>query len=183
MTRPIEKVQRGRGCQMSVLCFNLFVLLVFVVAGYEDWITKTHETWQIVGFSISAFFFCSTICFYALTLIDPGYVEPQQNFQLLLDRLMAENYHLDYVCIPCESLRPEDADHCNFCNRCVQKFDHHCVFVNNCLGYRNHKWFLLFLFSFTIYMCTLLIHSAAKLIIFAMTENPAPAVIAFNWSI
>lgn len=97
---------------------------------------------------------------------------------------MAENYHLDYVCIPCETLRPEDADHCNFCNRCVQKFDHHCVFVNNCLGYRNHKWFLLFLFSFTTYMVCMLIHSITKLIVFAITdENPPPKVIAFNWSI
>jgi len=99
-------------------------------------------------------------------MIDPGYVPKQPNFLRLLKQLIAENYHLDYVCVPCETLRPENADHCNFCNRCVQKFDHHCVFVNNCLGYRNHKWFLLFLVSFTIYMIGLLLHTVLQVIKF-----------------
>ena len=88
----------------------------------------------------------------------------------LLKRLIAENYHLDYVCVPCETLRPENAEHCNFCNRCVQKFDHHCVFVNNCLGYRNHKWFLLFLASYTVYL--LLVITTALIIIVRYCVSP-----------
>lgn len=62
---------------MSALLFNVFVISVFVYAGYEDWTRpKPKNNWRITGFSISAFFFCATIIFYALTLIDPGYVEP-----------------------------------------------------------------------------------------------------------
>lgn len=41
--------------------------------------------------------------------------------------------------------------------RCIEKFDHHCNFVNNCLGYRNHKYFLGFIFSYLIYFSTGLI--------------------------
>lgn len=44
--------------------------------------------------------------------------------------------------------------HCNFCARCVEKFDHHCSFINNCLGYRNHKFFLAFIFSYLAYFIT-----------------------------
>jgi hypothetical protein len=89
--------------------------------------------------------------------------------------------------VPCETLRPENADHCNFCNRCVQKFDHHCVFINNCLGYRNHKWFLLFLVSFSIYMVFMLTHSLYQLV-WAMLGNnnfqsKSSVMIAINWGL
>lgn len=75
MTRPIEKVSRNNGCQIGALLFNLFVVGLFVFAGVEDWLTNTKNVEQLVGFSLSAFFFIITIVFYALTMINPGYVE------------------------------------------------------------------------------------------------------------
>ncbi|KAK7931544.1 palmitoyltransferase SWF1 [Apiospora marii] len=42
---------------------------------------------------------------------------------------------------------PPRSKHCAVCNRCVAKMDHHCVFINNCVGYGNQAYFILLLLS------------------------------------
>ena len=114
---------------------------------------------------LNTIFFALAIIFYCLTLIDPGYVPLKKDFLGLMERLVDEELHLDYICINCENLRPENTMHCNYCNKCVQGFDHHCTFVNNCLGYKNHKYFLLFLFFFTLYIVAMIYHSILAMIL------------------
>lgn len=40
--------------------------------------------------------------------------------------------------------RPERAHHCTSCGMCVLRYDHHCPWVGNCIGWHNHRYFLLF---------------------------------------
>lgn len=49
-------------------------------------------------------------------------------------------------CNRCQSHKPPRCHHCSICQRCVLKMDHHCIWVVNCVGARNYKFFLLFMF-------------------------------------
>uniref|UniRef100_A0A4W4F1X0 Palmitoyltransferase n=1 Tax=Electrophorus electricus TaxID=8005 RepID=A0A4W4F1X0_ELEEL len=48
-------------------------------------------------------------------------------------------------CDPCQVIKPDRCHHCSTCDQCVLKMDHHCPWVNNCVGFSNYKFFVLFL--------------------------------------
>ncbi|KAL6473309.1 hypothetical protein MHYP_G00194970 [Metynnis hypsauchen] len=48
-------------------------------------------------------------------------------------------------CDCCQLIKPDRCHHCSTCDQCVLKMDHHCPWVNNCVGFSNYKFFVLFL--------------------------------------
>jgi hypothetical protein len=58
------------------------------------------------------------------------------------------------LCPDCLCVRTTRSRHCTVCDRCVERFDHHCPWINNCVGVKNHNNFICFV---TFMTATLLI--------------------------
>lgn len=80
--------------------------------------------------------------FYSLVLIlGPGKVSISP---LRSQELIRQGVHGKF-CSFCKILQPSRTVHCNSCQQCIPKFDHHCLLTNSCIGYRNHFHFIMML--------------------------------------
>merc|ERR1712190_135218 len=49
------------------------------------------------------------------------------------------------VCVVCRATRQMRSHHCKECGRCVERLDHHCPWIDNCVGIGNQRSFYCFI--------------------------------------
>ena len=118
---------------ISQFCLMAFVFPFMVYEG-RAWLKTTIcsllAVWAFFGLIFQA--------------LGPGIVKNDSSISLV-DLL--DEFDVREVCPTCKVIILPRSRHCNICNICVDRFDHHCQWMNNCVGSRNHCYFLVFVFT------------------------------------
>lgn len=84
------------------------------------------------------------------SLRDPGYLDlntENEESQSLISEEERKKQKAGIICSDCCSRRPLRTYHCSKCYRCVIRYDHHSILLNQCIGYNNqiqYSFFLMF---------------------------------------
>ena len=89
----------------------------------------------------------SLLLFFTVSFKNPGYLPAKKEETLLvpITQSLYMKYDLSRVCPDCKLFRTTRSRHCQCCDRCVDKFDHHCPWLLNCIGAKNLGLFYSFL--------------------------------------
>ena len=118
-----------------------------------------EQSFNVLAFIIAALAPFIALSFFVASAKDPGYLRPQHDFLEMLTKI-----HPCEMCPDCLVLRTPRSRHCAICNRCVERFDHHCPWLNNCVGIRNHNSFIIFLVSLSLELVAIVISCLVTLI-------------------
>lgn len=106
-------------------------------------------SWDWLATCCIILFVISLLLNVIVTFSNPGYLEKDDSipFTALLDTIEASS-----LCPDCYVVRSPRCRHCNLCNKCIDRFDHHCPWINNCIGKGNFRKFYSFVFVQLIYL-------------------------------
>ncbi|XP_005397942.1 PREDICTED: probable palmitoyltransferase ZDHHC4 [Chinchilla lanigera] len=152
---------------------HAFVILHLVLQG----LVYIEYTWEVFGYCqelefslpyilLPYLFLIVNLVFFALTcLTNPGTVtKTNELFYLQVYEFDDVMFPKNVNCSTCGIKKPARSKHCSVCNRCVHRFDHHCVWVNNCIGAWNTRYFLIYLLTLSASAAAVAILSGAFLV-------------------
>lgn len=167
----------GRFKTVKQTPINVITGIAIVLPGVIFWIFEAKWIWYSISPALTIVFsyiWLLTFMFYfRAATSDPGILPRNIHFPKDVTTIdtPAPDEYFNAISIPsfregngvtvkycptCHIWRPPRASHCGVCNSCIISHDHHCKYLNNCVGYRNYRYFLWFLLTACV-SCTLVV--------------------------
>ena len=147
-------IRQGPVPNRNLFTFILFFVLYFCIVSSNIFLVVpyvTSLTWIILFYIFTGL---STLMFLCCWLKDPGAVRNKGDVDLLS---LLKLYSPHQLCSDCVIVKPPRSKHCEICQECISVFDHHCTWVNNCVGAKNHKYFVCFIMTIFISLSFLMV--------------------------
>lgn len=131
---------------LQVIYFAILGLTYFFIAKSSFkyipsyYVGDYHRSTSMLAVGIGILLFLLT-CF-----SDPGTVTKNNVAQYISAYPYDNIIFTEKECSTCKIPKPARSKHCSICGRCVARFDHHCGWMNTCIGERNTRFFMAFLF-------------------------------------
>uniref|UniRef100_A0A7S4W2V5 Palmitoyltransferase n=1 Tax=Alexandrium monilatum TaxID=311494 RepID=A0A7S4W2V5_9DINO len=149
-----------RSCAASVLMIAVPSTIWHIEVGM--WYAERYTI--VISAVIGLMQAASLVLLICTAFSDPGIMPRQKDFQEQYDAktrtfrakqppryfevlVRGHPFKLKY-CTTCNIYRPPRCVHCSVCENCIERFDHHCPWIGNCIGKRNYWLFYSFV-SFT----------------------------------
>ncbi|SCQ16867.1 palmitoyltransferase DHHC4, putative [Plasmodium ovale] len=164
---------------LTVISSFLMILIPVAIfhAFTSTWLFE-KDIYHVPIFNV-IFFVLTIFTFFKTSFMDPGIIPRQKSVLNVYDAIVQQyretqpprqkevlingNFYKLKYCYTCNIYRGVRTVHCSICDNCVEKFDHHCPWVGNCIGVRNYKYFVYFVFNLYILICITLGASIYKL--------------------
>lgn len=151
MSRKNRRGLENNGCQCP---WNIFVIITYLVWFVEFvifailicpylWYTLHPGLSTVLILTISILLLVS----YTTGLI---WILTDQVDPLLKHGRKGNRADFDFEWINCNSYVHISSKHCKTCDKWTKGFDHHWIWLNNCIGYRNYRYFFTWITAYMI---------------------------------
>ena len=132
--------------QIFYIIMVITLYFIYYYYGIKKYFPHKSISYNFV-YGLYTILFFSIYIFYICSVSNPGIIKSNNIANL------KKKYPYDFLfnsdekyCKKCNLEKINRSKHCMICDKCIEKFDHHCIWINNCVGGKNLKYFYYFIF-------------------------------------
>lgn len=166
---------RSHGFECPPNVYQVLIISDIIVTSIFGSMTHLKDNHLLLVLVYGIFFYISLI-FVVYYWVKASNADPTDpvvlaNRAALMGNMPFDSSRYESMCTICSTSVGDNSKHCGSCNRCVERFDHHCIWLNNCIGKKNYKFFIKLIISLFIHELTILTASIRLIFLYFSSEG------------